>query len=169
MLQSRIHFIHPWAPTQSAAQDFHSADCLTISSSERTSAERQLLSGSRTCTWALMHADTRSCVQIHPARRLCCHCAYTICTWNKNSSSHLLSKLGVPHRSRRGIRCHTQNTTIHAMCNAQRTECSMQRSRWRGPRDLALCLSPSFPFSMAGKQYAEIENIRASDISNGYA
>lgn len=134
----------------------------------------QHLSGSRTCTWALMHADTHRCIQIHPARRLCCHCAYTICTWQQISRFHLLSRFGVLHRSRKTICCHTQNTTIHAMCHAQRTECSMQRSRWRVPRDLAVCFSFHF-LSIKKKNtttismYAELEKNRHLISATNYA
>lgn len=89
--ESRI--LPPLPPTQSAVLVLNSVHCCKSSSVERTSAEMQHLSGSRTCTCTLMHVDTRRRIKLHSARRHCCHCAYTICTWHRISRSHLLTTL----------------------------------------------------------------------------
>lgn len=83
---------------------------------------------SRTCTWALMHADTHRCIQIHPARRLCCHCAYTICTRQRISRSHLLSKLGVLDRSRENdlLPCSKCYHPCNVQCTAYRVQHAAQ-------------------------------------------
>lgn len=86
----------------------------------------------RCSIWAaLVPVPVHLCMRTHAGAwrstqpcRPCCHCAYTICTWQQISHSHLLKTLASFTGQEKKICCHTQNTTIHAMCYAQRAACS---------------------------------------------
>lgn len=137
--------------------------CFTSSTTERTSAEMQRLSGIRTCTWALMHADTRRCIQIHLARRFCCHCAYTGCTWQLNSHSHLLNKLAsfTGQEKRSAAILKTLPFMQRAMHSVQSAACSAVGGG--GPRDIAVCFSLSFS-RLLKKTSCRARKKQASDI-----